>query len=242
MRTLGIIALCVAALIAGAVIWWESQTPTYAHRFRLVIEAEAGGELRSGSSVIDVRVTDNKFGSPEMKGLRSRVRGEAVFVDLGAGKHVIAILGFGPTGSEDWIAGLTEGAFLPSHPGLRFCDVPGLTGTAPLTGKKIPTLVIFADLNDPKSARVVGLTEFESVFGADVHFKRAFVEMIPVGWWPFSMLGWPSSLAGEPVTRGIEKQLPWLRLHRGYLAGPRPDPTNTRPSRNLTGNEFIKGL
>jgi hypothetical protein len=239
MRTLGIIVVGIVALIGGAVVWWESQTPTYAHRFRLVIEVEAGGVLHSGSSVIDVRITDNKFGSPEMKGLRPRVRGDAVFVDLGGGKHVIATLGFGPAGNEDWIAGLTEGAFLPSHPGLRFWDVPGLTGTAPLIGKKIPTLVTFADLNDPKSARVVGVTDFESVFGPDVHFKRAFVEMVPVGWWPFSMLGWPRAWAGEPVTRSIETRLPWLPHVEIYRTNPNNPFSNTlRFGRPLFTREF----
>jgi hypothetical protein len=203
MRTIGIIVGTIVVAIGGFIAWWASQTPAYTHRFRLVIEAEVGGALRTGSSVIEVRMVDYKAGLPHTTGLRSTVRGEAVFVDLGNGKHVIAILGFGPTGSDDWIAGLTQSAFTPTHPGLDYPGVPKLTGTAPLIGKYIPTLVTFADLNDPKSARVVRPDEFEKVFGSGVRFKRAYVEMVP---------------AGEPVTRGIEGKMPWLP-HPRYLSG-----------------------
>jgi hypothetical protein len=203
----------VAALLAAFAAWlvWSTfRSAAETHRFRLVIEADAGGALRSGASVIEVRTIDSGKGwLPEAGGLHSYVSGEAVFVDLGNGKNVTAILGFGPTGNEDRVSGLTLAAFRPSHPGLTFKDIPRLAGTAPLTGNLIPTLVTFADLKDPKTARVVAPDEFEQVFGEGVRFKRAFVEMVPHGWWPFTALGWPRSLAGEPVTREIEKKITW---------------------------------
>ncbi len=61
--------------------------------------------------------------------------------------------------------------------------------------------------------------------GGGVHFKRAWIET-----------------TNDPITKKIERVLPWLPTHKGYLAGPRPDLTGMRPSGNLTGNEFIKGL
>jgi hypothetical protein len=227
MRVLAMVALIVVLVIAGFAAWWLSQTPTYTYRFRLVIEAEVDGALRSGASVIEVRTTDFKVGLPETKGLRSSVRGEAVFVDLGNGRNLIATLGFGPDGSEDKIARLALLAFLPSHPRLEVGDVPNLTGEAPLTGNLIPTLVTFADVNVPKTARVVRPGEFEQVLGRGVRFKRAFIEMVPAGSWPFSMLGWPRDLAGVSVTREIESKLPWWNgpgrpaseARRAWLAG-----------------------
>lgn len=200
MRTFGIIVGTIVLIIGGFIAWWASQTPTYVYRFRLVIEADAGGALRSGASVIEVRTTHYKVGSAETAGVRSHVRGEAAFVDLGDGKHVIATLGFGPNGSEDKIDMLVNIVFLPSHPGLRVDGLPKLTGTAPLTGNLIPTLVTFTDLNDPKTARVVRPEEFEQVFGPGVRFKRAFVEM-----------------TSDPITRGIEKKMPMLVTHRDLL-------------------------
>jgi hypothetical protein len=225
MRVLAMVALIIVLVIAAFAAWWLSQTPTYTYRFRLMIEAEVDGVLRSGASVIEVRTTDFKVGLPETKGLRSSVRGEAVFVDLGNGRNVFATLGFGPNGNEDKIDRLAYIAFSQRDPRLEIKDLSKLTGTAPLAGDLIPTLVTFTDLNDPKTARVIRPEEFEQAFGPGVRFKRALIEM-----------------TNDPVTTRIEEKMPWLRSLKGYLAGPQPDLTNSRPSRNLTGNELIKGL
>lgn len=215
MRVLAFIGLAIVAIVVVFLAWWASQTPTYVHRFRLVIEAEAEGEVRRGASVIEVRTTDYKVGLPHTTGFRSRVRGEAVFVDLGQGRHVIAILGFGPTGSRDGIAGLAWSAFRRSDPRLQVSDVPDLEGSVDLHGDLIPTLVTFRDIDDPTSARVVLLDQFETVFGPDVHFRGARLEMVPAGIWPLTLFG----IGGEPITRGIEERLPWVKSLRGYLHG-----------------------
>lgn len=212
MRVLAFIGLAIVAIVVGFLAWWASQTPTYVHRFRLVIEAEAEGEVRRGANVIEVRTTDVKVGLPEAKGSRSQVRGEAVFVDLGRGRHVIAILGFGPTGADDRIDSLALRAFRPSRRRLHLSDVPDLEGSVDLHGDLIPTLVTFADIDDPTSARVVLLDQFETVFGPDVHFRGARLEMVPAGIWPLTLFG----IGGEPITRGIEERLPAIRNQRSW--------------------------
>lgn len=235
MRAFGMTLAAAIVIVAAAVVWRSVDSPTYVHRFRLAIEVQVDGEVRSGSSVIEVQTTDYNVGMPGAKGTRSLVRGQAVFVDLGKGRNVIATLGSGPAGTVDWIADLTRSAFMPIHPGLKYRDVPNLTGSAPLTGQYIPILVTFSDLTDPKTARVVAPDRFDQVFGDGVRFKRAFVEMVPAGSWPFSAIGWPASLAGEPITRGLEKKMPWLP-HLQYLSGG-CDPTE---SPCLHGGYFIR--
>jgi hypothetical protein len=238
MRAFGMTLATAAAVVAAAVVWRSIENPTYVHRFRLAIEVEVGGEVRSGSSVIEVRTTDYNVGMPGAKGTRSRVLGEAVLVDLGKGRNVIAALGAGPAGSVDGIAALTLSAFMPTRPGLKHRDVPNLTGSAPLTGQQIPTLVTFSDLGDPKTARVIAPEEFEQAFGGDARFKRAYVEMVPAGSWPFNAIGWPASLAGEPVTRGLETKMPWLP-HPQYLSG-RFDCDMYKEPRCLHGGHFTR--
>jgi hypothetical protein len=206
------------AIVVAAVVWWSIENPTYVHRYRLVIEVQVGNEIRSGSSVIEVRTADYNVGMPGAKGTRSRVLGDAVLVDLGNGRNVIAALGTGPAASVDGIADLTFSAFLPSRPGLKHRDVPNLTGSAPLSDQQLPTLVTFSNLGDPKTARVIAPEEFAQVLGGDVRFRRAFVEIVPAGLWPLSAIGWPASLTGEPVTRGLEKKMPWLP-HPQNLSG-----------------------
>jgi hypothetical protein len=75
----------------------------------------------------------------------------------------------------------------------------------------MPVLVTFSDVGDPKSGRLVMPDEFERIYGSGVRLERILVEMVPAGIWPFSAFDWPPSFAGEPVTRGIEKKLPWWR-------------------------------
>jgi hypothetical protein len=218
MRVFAMTLAAAIAVVAAAAVWWSIENPTYVHRFRLGIEVEVDGEVRRGSSVIEVRTTDYNVGMPGAKGTRSRVIGEAVFVDLGKNRNVIAALATGPAASVDGIANLTFTAFLPNRPALKHRDVPNLAGSAPLAGQQLPTLVTFSDLGDPKTARAIAPEEFEQVFGSDVRFRRAFVEMVPAGSWPFNAIGWPASLAGEPVTRGLEKTMPWLP-HPQCLSG-----------------------
>ncbi len=107
----------------------------------------------------------------------------------------------------------------------------------------MPAFASFTDLADPKTARVVSPEEFPKVFGPGVFLKRMHVEMVSAGFRPFGLLGSMFAIGGEPITRGvIDAKLPWLRSHTGYLAGSKPDLSNARPARNLTGNEFIKGM
>jgi hypothetical protein len=191
-RPHALLSLGAALIVVGAFAWWVSQTPTYVHRFRLTIEAESEGVVRTGAGVIEVHTTDNKVGTAETAGLRSHVLGDAVFLDLGGGRNVIALLVLNPHGTRE-IELLDFHAFRAINPRLQIADLPKLAGRAPLPGNLMPTLVTFTDPTDSKSAREIGFTEFESVFGPDVHFKGAWIEMTK-----------------DPVTRGIDKRLPWI--------------------------------
>lgn len=202
----------VALLIAAPVLWFASAFAyetwhTYTHRYRLTIEADDRGETKSASSVIQVGVIEKADWIPQTAGTLPSVRGEAVFLDLGEGRNLIAILGLGPTGSGE-VYNLAARAFGRNRAFWQR-EAPSWRGGVELRGNLVPTLVTFADLNDPKTARVVRPDQFASVYGEGVRFTRATLEMVPAGLWPFSWLGWPRALAGEPVTRGIEAKLPW---------------------------------
>jgi hypothetical protein len=88
-----------------------------------------------------------------------------------------------------------------------------------LAGEDIPTLVIFSDLNDPITARIVRPEELPQVFGEGVRFIRAYVEMTT-----------------DPVSRTIEAKLRWLP-HPQYLNGHACDPTKPHC---LHGGDFMR--
>ncbi|MCA3592935.1 MAG: hypothetical protein IOC94_15695 [Methylocystis sp.] len=203
----------------------------YVYRQKLTIEMMTPAGIRAGSSVTHVHWTDRRrvpmnIGNDWL----GSGRGEAVFVDLGDGKHAIALIpgddfhsrvrGLLPMANEDSArAALSDIG--------KVLDVPA---------SEVPTIVTFTDINDPASAKIVFGTQYRqqcredrkpacvpenipvpideiaAAFGPGYAFRRATLEMMPAGWWPFNRWdgGWPQWLFGEPLTRGIEQRLPWI--------------------------------
>ena len=152
-------------------------------------------------------------------------------VDLGRDRNVFAILARGPTG-QGGIENLASLAF-DRRDAFWWREAANWTGRKELPFSAMPTLVTFGNLNDPKTAEVVAPEDFERRFGAGVRFRRATIEMMPVGWWPANSLG----LSGEPITRGIEGRLPWIsRMISEGLAGR----INTRPGQFTVNIPYFK--
>src|SRR5712691_1259199 len=165
----------VAAVLAGLLVWFWLSYPSYSYAFRLVIDVDTPSGLKSGSSVLALTWRSQVPIGP--RGDVTQVKGEAVFVDLGSGKHVIATLGFGPKGDEDRLDRLAFDAFRRAGRPMDIKTLAKAQGSVALTGDLVPTFVTFGDLNDPKTARVVRPDEFRTVFGPGVTFRGARIEM-----------------------------------------------------------------
>ncbi len=98
-------------LIVGVTILWKIAYPVHTYRYRLTIDIEKNGIVHSGSSVIELITTRNLLlaGLDNIPEWETYPRGEAVFVDLGDGDNLIALLVY-PGG---WYFGAT--AILPSR-------------------------------------------------------------------------------------------------------------------------------
>lgn len=164
-RKLGFVAVGLAVLIGGAIAWWSLSYPSYSYRYRLAVEVEADGKLHNGASVIEVTITKQpNWGSAPPQ--RMQVEGEAVFVDLGDGRNVIALLARGPNASDvDYPSYITTELFGLSYADRDLVHIPSMQGSRAIPDGLLPTFVTFADLNDPKTARVVQPHEFSQVFG-----------------------------------------------------------------------------
>ena len=142
------------------------------------------------------------------------VRGEAVYVDLGSGRNVVAVLAHGENAEE---VDRINSFWVEANGRYRYDeDVwsgrEELRGAVELKPPLIPTLVTFTDALDPDTVRVVRSGEFEEVFGPGFRFRRATLEVVP---------------ASVPVTSGvIEQRLPWLVGMTTNLAGTRGRSTN----------------
>lgn len=88
MRTLGIIGLCILAVIGGAIVFW----PTYSYRYRITVEVEVDGTLKQGSSVIEVTKRWDPTPGRPISHYSTAAKGEAVFVDLGSARNLFLVL------------------------------------------------------------------------------------------------------------------------------------------------------
>ena len=208
VKTPVVILLVIGLIAAGIRIWWG---PTYQYRYRIGLEVETPQGIRTASSVVEVTQTP---GPEKFMGVGSdppRFKGEAVFLDLGAGKHVVMLIaslevGFRAFGLEN------TGAPDVRTPHQLVAQLPPGTKAA-LKPPYIPTIVTFTDLSDPTSFKIVYSTgyrsgpingrqpdaevlvdNFESLFGPSYRFKSATLTIVD---------------KNTPLTNKIRDILPW---------------------------------
>jgi hypothetical protein len=204
MKWLGILA----ALIVGAVVVYRVAFPSTTVRYRLTLEVQVDGEPKIGSGVIEVTYRN----VPQLwatSDLSIDVRGEAVTLDLGSRGTLFCLL----RGNDDYWQG-AEG-IVPYAFGLGGFPRPipqGIAKVRQLSGKvdlpldRLPLLVRFRDLSDPKTVEKVDPLNIAGNFGAGARLLRASVEIVPSGIWPLNRAG----ITGEPISTGIERNLSWL--------------------------------
>lgn len=192
-----VIALVAALAVAGCGTKHES------FRYRLTVEVETPQGLRSGSSVIEVDVSqtgENAWATPEARGLRFKIRGEAVAVDLPNGQVLFALLS--GEDSPQRAAGLPYATLQPPRfegefdyiKRTRALERTDRLGVVPRSA--YPMLVTFGDLSDPASVELVDPDDLAASFGEGVRLKRLTVQM-----------------TDDPVTTGTQKRLAWLAEH-----------------------------
>ena len=190
--------LLLAALVIGDQI--RINRPN--HKYRLTVEVETPEGVKSASGVMAVH-PDRSYS----RGGKTSTKGDAVFVDLGGGKNLVALLAHNDKSLElDEINYVALRAYKAAGRNATFNQMSQMTGTVPVKGEVIPVLVSFTDPADPGTARVVSPEGVEAVLGKGIRLRTISAEVVPNGVWPLDF-GGP---LGDPVTRGIEAKLPWL--------------------------------
>ncbi|MCP3400447.1 hypothetical protein [Bradyrhizobium sp. CCGB20] len=191
-------------LLAVLVIGDQIRINRPGHKYRLTVEVTTPDGIRTASGILAV-VPDRNYN----RGGRTTMRGEAVFVDLGRGKNLVALLAHQQGGKLDlddinYVALRAYGAARSNR--VSFNDINRQTGIVPVQGELIPVLVSLGDPKDPATARLVAGDHAEAVLGDGYAIRGLTAEVVPNGFWPIDFGG----VLGEPVTRGIEAKLPWL--------------------------------
>lgn len=209
------IALTFAVLLGWGLIYLGRPE----HKYRLTIEVQTPGGVRSASGVMAVYMGKDSGILPGAGG-GSNTKGDAIFVDLGDGRNLIATLTHGKNGLYfDGMNNLAMNAFAAAGQKVPFKEVSRLTGRVQVYGDLIPVLVTFSNVTDPNTVRVLDPANIEAVFSDGFHLNRVVLDIVPVGLWPLDF-GGP---LGEPVTRGVEKRLPWIAQWKSRGLGDRID-------------------
>ena len=164
--------LVLAALVIGDQI--RINRPN--HKYRLTIEVETPEGVKSASGVMAVH-PDRSYS----RGGKTSTKGDAVFVDLGGGKNLVALLAhFDKSLELDDINYVALRAYKAAGQNVSFNQMSRMTGTVPVKGEVMPVLVSFADPADPATARVVPPDDVEATLGkgypAPGHFRRGGAE------------------------------------------------------------------
>ncbi|AWL95794.1 MULTISPECIES: hypothetical protein [Bradyrhizobium] len=191
-------------LLAVLVVGDQIRINRPGHKFRLTVEVTTPDGIKAGSGVLAV-VPDRNYN----RGGRTTMRGEAVFVDLGQSKNLVALLAHRQDAKLDfddinYVALRAYGAARGNR--VSFNDIHRQTGVVPVQADLVPVLVSFGDPKDPKTARLVAGDHAEAVLGEGYAIRGITAEVEPNGFWPIDFGG----VLGEPVTRGIDAKLPWL--------------------------------
>jgi hypothetical protein len=197
--------LGVLTLLAVLVIGDQIRINRPGHKYRLTVEVETPDGIKSASGVMAV-TPDRGY---SRKG-HTATGGDALFIDLGGGKNLVALLAHLDQAKLDldgmnYVALRAYGA--SSGQRVPFNEMSRMRGAVPVTGELIPVLVAFADPADPSTMRTVPPDHLASALGNGFRLRGVSAEVVPNGFWPVDFGG----VLGEPVTRGIEAKLPWLK-------------------------------
>ena len=192
-------------LLAALVIGDQIRINRPGHKYRLTVEVETPEGVKSASGLLAVH-PDRGY---TRRG-RTSTKGDAVLVDLGGGKDLVALLAHLDNGKidPDGINYVALRAYTAAGRKTSFNEMSRMSGTVPVKGALIPVLVTFTDPSDPSTMRTVSPDDMEGVLGKGFRLHGISSEVVPNGLWPLDFGG---SL-GEPVTRGIEAKLPWWNM------------------------------
>jgi hypothetical protein len=199
-----LIGLGVLVVLAGAVVtWWTYEFPSATWRYKITVEVETPEGLKTGSAVREIGVfTDIKIG--DVGGGGAGVTGEAVVVNLGERGVLFATVG------EDFGYSVMFRAFPYSKGGLTKEGMEYYSNlknakTSLLAIDQLPRFVMFRDLNDPLSVKLVDIHDLSQNFGEGVKIKDITIET-----------------TDEPMTWGVvDLYLPWLAEIKSNIDGTR---------------------
>jgi hypothetical protein len=193
------------------------------YRYKLTLAVNTPEGVKRGSSVVEILFWDVSIPA---KGTMDKLRGEALYLDLGRdARPLIALLtsqlhpkyGKNQRWSRDGGPDFNLFLRLYGEPPIVDHVLAGVSRLARVRGPRkitpddLPDLVTFADVNDPKSVIEVDPNDLQATLGPNITWNEITLES-----------------TDEPITTGIVARLPWLPAYYGLtLDGDRYHDRNT---------------
>src|SRR4051812_34727980 len=192
----------VVVVVMGLCLAGCGRMETYRYKLTLAVDTPDG--VKRASGVVEVLFYDVSF--PE-RGTMHKLRGEALYLDLGPGaRPLIALLTSqlhpNDGNNQRWTRDAGPGTRTLSNiynlsPSPDYMDdvprIARMRGPRSLTPTDLPDLVTFADVNNPGSVIEVDPNNLRATLGPNVAWHEITLES-----------------TDEPVTKGIELKLTWL--------------------------------
>ena len=228
------IIIAIVVVILAVVGFWTWRYPSGHWRYRMTVTVETPEGIKTGSAVREVQAYREPEIFPQQPGGHASIRGEAIAVDLGERGILFGL--YEQPDNPDYSYQIMLDMFpMPDEKyGGGGLTVKGInyyshlqTGKADLPISKLPLLVRFRDIRDPKTVEQVDPRNLTASFGEGVRLGTVTIE--------------PTD---DPVTTGIEKRLPWFKeFHNKHFDGERFETikAKNRLANSLSSEAFSTG-
>jgi hypothetical protein len=212
------------------------------YRYEFALEVEVDGKKLREFNVVESWAYKASF--PE-SAVRAGNTGESMVLEIRPGRVLVPLLGVvtevpDPARGGNWTKQRGEwGRFRQAYGFTRPRDedfeafwnsLKQFRGEREWSLDDLPDLVTFDDVNDPRTVKLVDPRNLEASFGPGVRLTRATIAIVD---------------NDTPLTRGIEKKLPWFVGLKGtYLFNFGTDRTTSRGNslaETLHGGHFKEG-
>ena len=211
---LGLLLLLTSGVTVGIAMSDVAQNKVYSWRYKMTVEVETPEGIKTGSAVREVEVTFKPRPGHYPSGYlaKHKMKGEAVIVDLGERGILFATI------TPDSYPEVTE--TFPGPPAFTIAGAEYYSqleqNAQPLSPKRYPQIVMFQNISDPKSVKLVkgrefdirkqqeiAIDNFEEIFGKNTNLKNISIET-----------------TDQSVEWKIQRWLPWIDdIDGGYLDG-----------------------
>jgi hypothetical protein len=198
------------AVVVAVLSLTGCSTRAESYRYKLTLAVNTPGGVARASSVVEVLF---RAVAVPARGVMHQIRGEALYLDLGLGRRpLIALLTkqIHPNakdvrwsrdgGPNTTLLARRYDAEVSDDLLDRIAIVSRLRGAREVGPADLPDLATFSDVSDPSSVMEVDPSDLQATLGPNISWNQITLEV-----------------TDEPISRGIERKLPWLPAYRSKM-------------------------